>query len=350
MKATISWNKEKEKYELVAKGKTIVRSSKSDYLMRLVTEQKHPKILAAKIDEAKIVSTAPADFEITSPTGKNLVVGPKGADKTYSASKFTIAERFDFMEQLIGMVINKSAKSILVTGEGGVGKTYSVLSCLISAGKIDINKLMPSIENLKIAVPDTEVEMETKVMAQINKPKGDYIIIKGHSTAKSLYRLLFENRDRIIIFDDCDSILNDKTSLNLLKAALDSYEERWVSWHAESPFGETDLPTTFKFNGSIIFVSNMSLKKMDDAVKTRCFKVDLSMTTPQRIERMRAVLEHVMPDVPYDHRLEAMNLLDKYQDLTDDVNFRSLMNVISIRVDPTVKDWKKLSKFALTEQ
>ena len=34
-------------------------------------------------------------------------------------------------------------------------------------------------------------------------------MVKGYSTAKGLYRTLFENNGMVIIFDDCDSILKD---------------------------------------------------------------------------------------------------------------------------------------------
>ena len=338
MKAQIRFNKGKEKYELVAKGKVLVTSKTDSYLVYLVNQQKHSAILKANVTEVEVVSHKPNNgIQISGP---DTLPEPEIIMPVYG-----INERFEFMEQLIDMVIDGSATSLLVSGEGGVGKTYTVMDSLTRHGKVNCNTVMPTIEDL-ITPDDEEDTIEAKALAQINAFQGDYTVVKGHSSAKALYRLLYENRNRTLIFDDCDSALKDGTSLQLLKAALDSYEDRWVSWRIDA---DMDLPSAFKFNGSIIFISNMPLSKIDEAVRTRCFKVDLSMTKPQRIERMRSVLEHVMPEVDMEFKTDALNLLEENLSLTDDINFRSLMHLISIRTS-NVKDWKRLGVYSLTEQ
>lgn len=346
MNAQIRWNSAKSKYELVYKNQVLVSSKSHDYLNYLVVKQKHAAVRKAKVTTVEIVSYAPSEIVISGPEAQVTVQ----ATSQTPAISFNINERFDFMEQLVGMVMNKTAKSMIISGEGGVGKTFTVLDVLKKAGKVDVATLVPSVEDFKIEIEDDETSIEEKVMAQMNQPKGDYSVIKGHASAAALYRVLYENRERTVIFDDCDSVLKDGSALNLLKAALDSYDERWINWRTERAFGESDLPNCFKFKGSIIFISNMPLYKIDEAVRTRCFKVDLSMSKQQRIERMRSVLSTVMPDVELDMKKEALALLEKNLDVTDDINFRTLMNLISIRVDPNVKDWKKLGMFTLTEQ
>lgn len=340
MKGQIVWDDSKKKYHLVANGKKLVSSKKAGYLTYLVAQQKHSAILKSKVTEVEVVTTEPnGGIQITDTTGTAIAS---------IAPAFNINERFDFMEQLVKMVMNGKAKSLVVSGEGGVGKTYTVMDTFRKAGKVDFNTVMPTIEDLNVTPDDEESEIEEKVYAQINQSKGDYIVVKGHASAASLYRLLYEHRNRTIIFDDCDSVLKDGSALNLLKAALDSYEDRWVNWRTERA-GVSDLPTCFKFNGMIIFISNMPLHKIDEAVRTRCFKVDLSMTKPQRIERMRSVLDFVMPDIEMDSKVEALDLLEANMNVTNDVNFRSLMNLITIR-NSGVADWKKLAVYSLTEQ
>ena len=195
--------------------------------------------------------------------------------------------------------------------------------------------------------PADKHEMPKVFHAEMNAFKGDYVVVKGHASAKALYRILWENRNRTILFDDCDKVLQDQTAVMLLKPALDSYEDRWVSWRVEGFAKDSDLPSTFKFNGSIIFITNMAMAKIDEAVKTRCYKVDVSMTFPQRIERMEAVLANVMPDVPLENKIEALDLIKQNLHRVKDVNFRALMNLITIR--ETVPDWKPLATFALLE-
>lgn len=340
MKAQIRWNPSKNRYELVAKGKVLVSSKKSGYLQYLVTGQKHTAILKAGVTSAEIVSEAPVG-PITAVTPTNTVV---------DMPLFTIDERFAFTKDLAKMVINKTARALVVGGMGGIGKTYTVKEAFDELGKVDVATMLPSIEDLNpIEVEDSEDEIEEKVLAEMSAFKGDYVVVKGHASAKALYRLLWENRNRTILFDDCDKVLQDSTAIMLLKPALDSYEDRWVSWRVEGFAKDSDLPSTFKFNGSIIFITNMPLSKIDEAVSTRCYKVDVSMTFPQRIERMQSVLPRVMPDVDLEMKQEALDLIKDNLHRVKDVNFRALMNIITIRTDPNCSDWKRLATFALLE-
>ena len=338
-KAKITWNEQKDKFQLIYRNKVIISSKSSETLVHYVSKQTHPKIVKAKITSVEMIG----------PTGKISIANKDGLEITPVDSRFNIEERFGFLEELIGMVIDGDAKSLVISGEGGVGKTFTVLNTLKKAGKVNCNTIFPNIEDLNIVVEDEEDEIKGKVYAQINQPQGDYVVVKGHASPKALYRLLYENRNRTIVFDDCDKVLKDETAISLLKSALDSYEDRWVSWFIEQNFGESDLPMTFKFKGKIIFISNMKLAKIDEAVKTRCFKVDLSMSKPQRIERMRNVLDGVLPQVELDHKQDALALLEENMNLTDDINFRSLMNLITIRNSGS-KDWKKLGVYSLTEK
>lgn len=339
MKAQIRWNNTKARYELVVKGKVLVRSKKQGYLTYLVKGQKHPAIIKHGVKDYEITSEAPvAPMTIQAPGSEEI-----------EKPLFTIHERFDFTKQLARMTIEKKARALIVGGEGGIGKTYTVIEAFKELGKVDVATMMPTIEDLNpIEVEDTEEEIEEKVLAEMSLFKGDYIVVKGHASAKALYRLLWENRNRTILLDDCDAILRDGTAIGLLKPALDSYEDRWVSWRVEGFAKDADLPPCFKFNGSIIFVTNMPLTKIDEAVRTRCYKVDVSMTFQQRIERMEAVLENVLPDVELEHKREALQLMKDHLHLCKDVNFRALMNLITIRTQ-TGADWKRLAIFALLE-
>ena len=337
VKAQIVWNQGSAKYELVANGKVLVRSKSDGYLFYLVKQQKHTAILKANVTEAELVKTG-------------ITIYDRAGDEVINSNpSFNIDERFEFMEELLTMVINGSAKSMLISGEGGIGKSYTVLEALKKSGKVDCLSVMSSIDDtLKpIEVEDDEKTIEEKAIAEMEKERGDYLIIKGHSSAKSLYRLLYENRNRILVFDDCDSALKDGTSLDLLKAALDSYEERWVSWRVDR---DMDIPSCFKFNGSIIFITNRPLSTIDEAVRTRCFKVDLSMTKQQRIERMRSVLHQVLPEIEMAYKEDALQLLMDNLHLTNDINFRTLMNLTLIRSSAAEEKWKNLAIYALTEQ
>lgn len=229
---------------------------------------------------------------------------------------FDVNQRFEFLSQLSEMVVKGDTPSLLVTGEGGLGKTYTVNEA--------VNRLMDG--------DDEKIKSEVKV-------------IKGYSTPRGLYNTLYDNNGKIIIFDDCDSVLEKSTSLELLKGALDSYDERIITWSAQAR-GDDDYPRSFEFTGSVIFISNKKKEKVDQAVRTRCMVVDVSMTPEEKIERMRTVLKHVSPEIPLEVKEESLDLIDKHKDNIEDLNFRTLIKVSKIK-NSFPENWEGLATYAM---
>jgi hypothetical protein len=175
-----------------------------------------------------------------------------------------------------------------------------------------------------------------------------YTVVKGYSTAKGLYRTLFENRNRIVVFDDCDSVLRDPVALNLLKGALDSYDKRIISWNAETS-GDDDLPRSFEFKGGVIFISNLPIFKIDQAVRSRAICVDLSMTTAQKIERMEAIIltEEFLPDYDADTKRAALTFLETMKDEAKELSFRTLIAVTKV-AGRGGDNWTRRAEYLLT--
>ncbi len=230
-------------------------------------------------------------------------------------SEFHIDTRFDFLEKFSNMVISNVTASLLVTGEGGLGKSHTVMEMLEKAGLSE---------------------------------EQDFKVIKGYSTPKALYATLFENKDKLIIFDDCDSILRDPTALNILKGALDSYDVRTVSWLARG-FVDDGLPDNFIFNGQVIFISNMKLANIDGAVRSRTMAVDLSMTTQDKIDRMRTILPKILPDYDMSIKVQALNFIELHKDEAVDLNMRTLQKISKVvkAYDGDIM-WQQASKYLLT--
>jgi len=53
--------------------------------------------------------------------------------------------------------------------------------------------------------------------------------MKGKSSPFGLYSTLYMNRNKLIVFDDMDSVFKDTDTVNMLKAALDSTGENTVN-------------------------------------------------------------------------------------------------------------------------
>jgi hypothetical protein len=183
----------------------------------------------------------------------------------------------------------------------------------------------------------------------------EYTIIKGASTALSLYKALYTNNGKIIVFDDCDSIFKDADGVNILKAALDSYEEREISWLSRSTYdpqtqGPTDsrpVPNRFVFDGQIIFISNLDINQIDPAVRTRSYTININLTEEQVFVIMEKSLPNILPNVDISTKKEVLDFLKtEYSSSEETVNMRTLIKAIKIRLSGA-PNWKKLaSKYA----
>lgn len=246
-----------------------------------------------------------------------------------TADEFNINERFEFIANFVTMVSDKIQPAMLITGSGGLGKTHVVNKVLKAEGYVDVS--------------NTENFMEGEHL-----PRKRYVSVKGYSTPKALFRKLYENKDSIVIFDDCDSILTDPTAANLLKGALDSNSERIISWNSESR--DEDLPKSFRFTGGVIFISNLSKDKIPQPIRTRSVCVDVSMTLAQKIERMTLIAfeDDFLPEVDVSIKRMALEIIDQHKERAREVSMRSLIQVIRIGQKFVGEKFQQMAKYSLT--
>jgi hypothetical protein len=250
------------------------------------------------------------------------------AAATEKQNRFDINTRFGFVEKLVNMVATGVQPSAVITGEGGLGKTYTVTKTLEANGYKDISDLA-----------------EFQVGSVINTRKC-FTMVKGYSTAKGLYRTLFENNKSIIVFDDCDAVLKDPVALNLLKGALDSYGKRIISWNADMK--DDDLPRSFEFTGRVIFISNMDQEKIDQAIRSRSMMIDLSMSLDQKIDRMEFIAksEEFLPEYDSVIKSDSLALIREIKADCKEISLRTLIAVCKIRASN--KEYKDLATYMLT--
>jgi len=241
--------------------------------------------------------------------------------------EFPINQRFEFVFDLVTMVATGATASAIITGEGGLGKTHTVVQALQAAGLRDISE-----------VPAGEVV----------PPKSTYRLVKGFSTAKGLYRILAENANSVIVFDDCDSVLKDDNALNILKGALDTYGKRFISWNSSRD--DDDIPRFFQFKGGIVFISNKTLPSIDQAVRSRAMCVDLSMTLNQKIERMAMIMreDSFMPEASMECKQASLDLIDRLKEKSKEVSMRTLIKTTKIAMAGR-PNWKSLAEYMLLQ-
>ena len=236
-------------------------------------------------------------------------------------SKFNVNERFEFLEELTEMVKDGKSNSLLVLGEGGIGKTYTVLE--------------------KLKTKNTLINF-------FNSKEESFHICKGHSTSRGLYNTLYDHNNKLIVFDDCDSVLEDKIAQNILKSALDSYDKRTISWSKKMPKGD-DYPQEFEFTGSIIFISNKRKSQIHQPLLDRGFVVNLEMSKSEKIDRMA----HIMPNLIQDKfslndGYAALEFIRINMENTTNLSIRSLIDVLKIKANKK-ENWQKLAEYVLTD-
>ena len=220
---------------------------------------------------------------------------------------------FESIKLFTAQVAYKVSNGLVISGLGGLGKT-------------------------------TEVE------STLEEVRSDYVKYAGDASVAGLYEALFINRHKLILFDDIDSILDDKIAVNLLKAVLDTKSKREVSRALKTHFdseGMTDqeiwdkytqskkLPKKFVFDGRIIFITNRPGDSLDESFMTRNLFVDVDPDKDQIIDRIYKIMPKVLPNVPEEKKrstIEFMLMLDEKYPMKFPLNLRTFVHCLNIRV------------------
>jgi hypothetical protein len=235
----------------------------------------------------------------------------KGQNKEDSAF-----EAFRDLSDNITSVIEKKSLGLIIYGKPGSSKTYMTKRTLYFSGLL---------------------------------PGSDYVVIKGSSAKKDqvvevLYSMLFENNGKIIIFDDFDSIFSSEDSINLLKAALDSYPIRLLSLPSlrDTSFTGDPLPRKFDFTGRIIIITNKT--EIDLALSSRIPTINIDYSLKEYLEHIENLLEFINPGVNieikrevYDY-IQALYIKNKHIKL----DLRRFSIIVDYRVAFPTK-WKTLA-------
>ena len=225
--------------------------------------------------------------------------------------------RFTILDDMTRAVKKGDVRAMIVTGPPGVGKSFGVEKVL---SKHDVFADVAQNEKLK-----------------------KYEVVKGAMSAIGLYSKLYEYSDKksILVFDDCDSVLLDDLSLNILKAALDSSKKRMIHWNTDSRLLRSEgVPNSFEFKGGAIFITNIKFdnvrsKKLRDhleALESRCHYLDLTIDTErEKLLRIRQVVSEcgMLDDYEFSD-LEKEVLIDFVDDNKKKLRELSLRTVLKI--------------------
>lgn len=241
---------------------------------------------------------------------------------------------FQDLEDLVYLVAKGSQPSLMVAGSPGLGKTFIVTK---------------------------------KLTEELGSEGKRWVKVTGKTSPLGMYAALFVNRNKVVVFDDCDSVFNNEDSVNILKGALDTTEKREVSWISPSTInvskmddeqkdelyasiessledgdmaGKVKFPSRFEFVGKVIFISNLPIDKLPDAIKSRSFVIDITLDKEGVLTRMKQVLPYLCKDSSMEDKQEVLDLL--VQD-GDKLNMRTFVGAIRIKESGNPR-WQELVK------
>ena len=240
-----------------------------------------------------------------------------------------LRERFEILNDMTQMSIDGVVRGMVVTGPPGVGKSFGVEAVL------EKNSLFDKLAGKRLR----------------------FGIEKGAASAIGLYKLLYNYADpgNVLVLDDCDTVLYDETSLNLLKAALDSSKKRRLSWNTDSALLRREgIPDSFEFKGSVIFITNLRFDKVRgkikdhlDAIMSRCHYLDLTMHTAR--EKLLRVKQIVGDGMLEDYKFtkaeqdEIVDFMIDNQERLREVSLRMCTKIADLRQSQSDR-WMRMAE------
>lgn len=262
---------------------------------------------------------------------KNKTVAFNVSTETDEQAMARIRERFEILHDMTKAAISGNIRAMIVSGPPGVGKSFGV---------------------------EAEVE-KACLFDQISGKRLRCEVIKGSATPIGLYQTLYKYSDRnaMVVFDDCDSILMDDVALNLLKGALDSGKKRMISWLGEShTLRREGIPDRFEFKGSVIFITNLKFDQIKsqklrdhlDALQSRCHYLDLTLDTMRdKILRIRQIANDGELFESYEFDRDAqnsiINFMDTNQERLREMSLRMALKIADLRRS-FPDNWQRLAE------
>ena len=204
------------------------------------------------------------------------------------------------------------------------------------------------------------VEATAQGVAYATFNEVNHTIIKGYVKATGLFKTLYQFREegQVIVFDDADAIFYDDVALNLLKASCDTTDRRRVSWRSEAKFVDEDtaeiIPSSFDFNGTIIFITNLDMDGMVDrghklaphleALISRAHYIDLSLKTRRDyLIRIRQVIEEgMLNSLTIEQKVDVLTFIEVHADSLRELSLRMAIKIANLRrANP---DWERLAR------
>lgn len=290
----------------------------------------------------------------TNSTGAKL----RQADKDLESQVYCDPEFvFKDIEDLTEFVAKGKAKSLIICGQAGVGKTFHVTSSL--------EKMLGS------AGMNWHYHSGTK------------------ASPVAFYVTTFKERNETIVWDEADSLLKNDDIIMMLKPGLDTSGSNYFEYmrgHSMSGWSERDIesycqqadaavaqgkilapvptkgdyfqiPSKFKFKGQMIFISNMPANKIESAILSRSLYIDVKLASQDVSKRIMSIMKSKYKGLSEDEINEFADALGGFSTNVDEpvtymspevarkikpLSVRSMVLAIELK-NAGLKNWKRLA-------
>ena len=240
-----------------------------------------------------------------------------------------IRNTFAMLDKITDAAARGVVRGLVVSGPPGIGKSFGV-----------------------------EKQLQAANMFRVIEGKDPkFEVISGGVSPIGLYQKLYHNRspEQVLVFDDCDGVLEDSEMLNLLKAALNSGDKRRICWNKESRvLLNGDIPDVFDFEGSVLFLSNKDFDREIErgsriaahleAIMSRCHYLDLEIGSMR--DKLLRIKQVVMDGMltPYEFTQEQEAEIIAF--VIDNAEY---LREVSLRMVKKIADWVKVDPAAWYE-
>ena len=258
------------------------------------------------------------------------------AAETEDEAMERISATFAMLDKIVdGCAKEGGIRGLVVSGPPGVGKSFGVEK------QLDVANMFRTING--------------------KDPK--YEFVTGGVSSIGLYQKLYFNKnpENVLVFDDCDGILFEEESLSLLKGALNSGDKRRICWNKQSRVLDTgDIPDSFDFEASIIFISNVDFERTIakgsriaahlEAIMSRCHYLDLEISSERdKVLRIKQIVRQGMLKA-YNFTTDQENRIVEYvfknAEYMREISLRAVKKIADfVKTDPA--DWEALTEATL---
>lgn len=240
----------------------------------------------------------------------------KSIEKIQKDNKSKVDEYFKPLNSYVKAVANSEGylNSIFIISRGGLGKTTNVLLTLKELGK-------------------------------------EFIYISNYTTTVELVNFLYKNSDKIIVFDDFETIWKlGVKGINILKGALwgiGKDNKRLVTYLTTDK--RLKAPAQFEFKGKAFFLLNRMPNDKDDLIRallTRSLVYELNLTYLETLEILAEFVKIDYKKLSLKERELIFKFMKNNTDETSELNFRTLIKIYDLYIADK-ENWETLSGLVL---